>query len=139
MFSENLKILRKQKGLSQEALAMRLNVTRQTVSKWEKNLSVPDADMLVRLSEVLEVSVSSLLGGKVEAEGNDNAIAEQLAQIAEQLAIKNRRFKRIIKAIIIIIAAIAAINILLVVLFTAHSDVTTPGESNIVITSDGTD
>lgn len=139
MFSENLKILRKQKGLSQEALAMRLNVTRQTVSKWEKNLSVPDADMLVRLSEVLEVSVSSLLGGKVEAEGNDNAIAEQLAQIAEQLAIKNRRFKRIIKAIIIIIAAIAAINILLVVLFTAHSDVTTPGESNIVVTSDGTD
>ena len=44
MFGENLKTLRKQKGFSQEELAVRLHVVRQTVSKWEKNLSVPDAD-----------------------------------------------------------------------------------------------
>ena len=58
MFGENLKTLRKQKGFSQEELAARLHVVRQTVSKWEKGRSVPDADALIRLAEVLEVSVS---------------------------------------------------------------------------------
>lgn len=54
MFHENLKALRKDRGLSQEELAVRLNVVRQTISKWEKGLSVPDAAMLIRLAEVLE-------------------------------------------------------------------------------------
>ena len=53
MFGENLKTLRKQKGFSQEELATRLHVVRQTISKWEKNLSVPDADTLIRLAEIL--------------------------------------------------------------------------------------
>ena len=61
MFSENLKTLRKQKGFTQEELAARLNIVRQTVSKWEKGLSVPDAELLTRLAEVLEVPVSTLL------------------------------------------------------------------------------
>lgn len=56
MFQENLKTYRKAKGLTQEDLAVRLHVVRQTISKWEKGLSVPDAALLVRLSEVLEVS-----------------------------------------------------------------------------------
>ena len=73
MFSENLKALRKQKGFSQEELATRLHVARQTISKWEKNLSVPDADTLIRLAEILEVSVSELLGEKIE---NENATSE---------------------------------------------------------------
>ena len=68
MFSENLKAYRKAKGLTQEELAVRLHVVRQTVSKWEKGLSVPDADLLVRLAEVLEVSVSQLLGAGVPPE-----------------------------------------------------------------------
>ena len=62
MFSENLKTLRKNKGFSQEQLSVRLNVVRQTISKWEKGLSVPDAEMLVKISEILNVSVSDLLG-----------------------------------------------------------------------------
>ena len=62
MFQENLKNYRKAKGLTQEDLAVRLHVVRQTISKWEKGLSVPDAALLVRLSEVLEVPVSQLLG-----------------------------------------------------------------------------
>ena len=49
MLSENLKNLRKAKGFSQEELAARLHVVRQTVSKWEKGRSVPDAELLVRL------------------------------------------------------------------------------------------
>lgn len=140
MFSENLKILRKQKGMSQEALAMRLNVTRQTVSKWEKSLSVPDADMLVRLSEILEVSVSSLLGGRIEAGDGDGAIAEQLAQIAEQLAVKNKRSKRIVKAVIAVIGAIVAISILLLILsYSAYTNIVTPGEVSIVAANEYTD
>ena len=66
MLNENLKQLRKSKGLSQEELAIRLNVVRQTISKWEKGLSVPDADMLIKISEIFEVSVSELLGAKIE-------------------------------------------------------------------------
>ena len=65
MLNENLKQLRKSKGLSQEELAIRLNVVRQTISKWEKGLSVPDADMLIKIADIFEVSVSELLGAKI--------------------------------------------------------------------------
>ena len=106
MFSENLKTLRKQNGFSQEELASKLHVVRQTISKWEKNLSVPDADTLIRLAEILEVSVSELLGSKIETENGNvtNDVAEQLSRINEQLAIKNRHSRRIWKAIAIILA-----------------------------------
>lgn len=114
MFSENLKTLRKQKGFSQEELAARLHVVRQTVSKWEKGQSVPDAGTLIRLAEVLEVSVSELLGEKIENEQAASDVAEQLARINEQLAIKNRRARRIWKAIGIILAVIVLINITIV-------------------------
>ncbi len=117
MFGENLKTLRKQKGFSQEELATRLHVVRQTISKWEKNLSVPDADTLIRLAEILEVSVSELLGAKIENENTASDVAEQLSRINEQLAIKNRRSRRIWKIVAIILAAIVLINILIAVLF----------------------
>ena len=117
MFGENLKTLRKQKGFSQEELAVRLHVVRQTVSKWEKNLSVPDADTLIRLAEILEVSVSELLGAKIENENTASDVAEQLSRINEQLAIKNRRSRRIWKIVAIILAAIVLINIFIAVFF----------------------
>ena len=112
MFSENLKTLRKQKGFSQEELASRLHVVRQTISKWEKNLSVPDADTLIRLAEILEVSVSELLGSKIETKNGNvtNDVAEQLSRINEQLAIKNRRSRRIWKAIAIILVVFFLIS-----------------------------
>ena len=117
MFSENLKALRKQKGFSQEELATRLHVARQTISKWEKNLSVPDADTLIRLAEILEVSVSELLGEKIENENVTSDGAEQLSRINEQLAIKNRRSRRIWKIIAIILAVIVLINIFIAIFF----------------------
>lgn len=117
MFGENLKTLRKQKGFSQEELATRLHVVRQTISKWEKNLSVPDADTLIRLAEILEVSVSELLGAKIENENTASDVAEQLSRINEQLAIKNRRSRRIWKIVAIILAAIILINIFITVFF----------------------
>ena len=117
MFGENLKTLRKQKGFSQEELATRLHVVRQTISKWEKNLSVPDADTLIRLAEILEVSVSELLGAKIENENTASDVAEQLSRINEQLAIKNRRSRRIWKIVAIILAAIILINTFIAVFF----------------------
>lgn len=116
MFSENLKTLRKQKGFSQEELASRLHVVRQTISKWEKNLSVPDADTLIRLAEILEVSVSELLGSKIETKNGNvtNDVAEQLSRINEQLAIKNRRSRRIWKAIVIILATIFLLSVFII-------------------------
>lgn len=117
MFGENLKTLRKQKGFSQEELATRLHVVRQTISKWEKNLSVPDADTLIRLAKILEVSVSELLGTKIENENTASDVAEQLSRINEQLAIKNRRSRRIWKVVAIVLAFIVLINIFIAVLF----------------------
>ncbi|MDD7739505.1 MAG: helix-turn-helix transcriptional regulator, partial [Lachnospiraceae bacterium] len=62
MLNENLAKVRKERGLTQEALAAKLNVVRQTISKWEKGTAVPDADTLCRIADALDVSVSTLLG-----------------------------------------------------------------------------
>lgn len=115
MLNENLKTIRKQKGLSQEELAIRLNVVRQTISKWEKGLSVPDSDMLVKMADILEVSVGELLGSKITDEKNKDEITEQLIKINEYLAIKNRRIKTTVKVVIGIVIGILVLNILFIV------------------------
>ena len=88
MLNENMKAIRKSKGLSQQELAIKLNVVRQTVSKWEQGLSVPDSDLLIALSEALETPVSTLLGEKaIESEADDlKAISAKLEVINLQLA-----------------------------------------------------
>lgn len=88
MLSENIKAIRKSKGLSQEELAIKLNVVRQTISKWEQGLSVPDADMLISLSEVFETPVSTLLGETVAETKVDDlrVISEKLEVVNLQLA-----------------------------------------------------
>ncbi len=121
MFGENLKAMRKAKGYTQEELAIKINVVRQTVSKWEKGLSVPDADVLSQIAEVLDTKVSVLLGGTITEETDKDAVAEQLAKISEQLAIKNRRSKAIWKTIGMIVLAIMLLNILAVTLFRANT------------------
>ncbi len=121
MFGENLKAMRKAKGYTQEELAIKINVVRQTVSKWEKGLSVPDADVLSQIAEVLDTKVSVLLGGTITEETDKDAVAEQLAKISEQLAIKNRRSKAIWKTIGVIVLAIMLLNILAVTLFRANT------------------
>lgn len=63
-FGERLAALRKERGLSQEDLAEKLQLTRQTISKWETGASTPDLELLVQLAEVFDVSVDSLLGVK---------------------------------------------------------------------------
>lgn len=137
MFLWNLKTLRKQKGFSQEELATRLHVVRQTISKWEKNLSVPDADTLIRLAEILEVYVSELLGTKIENENVASDVAEQLSRINEQLAIKNRRSRRIWKIVAIILAVIVLVNIFIAVFFSVP-DLNSNTQNNPLAISDET-
>ncbi len=116
MFGDNLKGLRKAKGYTQEELAIKLNVVRQTVSKWEKGLSVPDVDTLTKIADVLDTDVSMLLGREIVTDGDDeNQIAVQLGKISEQLAVKNRRSKKIWKGVGIgIISVLLAIVLLIV-------------------------
>lgn len=108
MLSENIKVLRESKGLSQEELAVKLNVVRQTVSKWERGLSVPDADLLIALAEALGQPVSVLLGEAV-AEPKTNelaALAEKLEIVNLQLARQRETRRKVLCGIFV--AAIAA-------------------------------
>ena len=95
MLSENIKAIRKSKGLSQEELAIKLNVVRQTISKWEQGLSVPDSNMLISLSEALDTPVSVLLGEIVEqAEVNDLKVISEKLEIINLQLILSRKAKR---------------------------------------------
>ncbi len=119
MLNENIKTIRKSKGLSQEELAIKLNVVRQTISKWEQGLSVPDADMLISIAEVLETPVSTLLGETVaEAKADDlKAISEKLEIINLQLAHrKTAKQKAIHWLFILSCTVIAAAFAILIVL-----------------------
>lgn len=115
MLSENIKAVRKSKGLSQQELAVKLNVVRQTVSKWEQGLSVPDSDMLISLSEALETPVSTLLGENViQSEVDDlKAISAKLEVINLQLAQRKNTRRRILHGFLIslcvVIVAISAV------------------------------
>ena len=103
MLNENMKAIRKSKGLSQQELAIKLNVVRQTISKWEQGLSVPDSDMLIAISEVLETPVSTLLGEKViAAEADDlKAISAKLEVINLQLAQRKTTRRRVLHGFLI--------------------------------------
>ncbi len=116
MLSDNIKNLRKNKGFTQEELANKLNVVRQTVSKWEKGYSVPDAEMLKKIAEILETDVSQLLGSSIEETSNTDLVAEQLSRINEQLVIKNRRTRRIWKTIGVVILVVIIVQMILVIL-----------------------
>ena len=104
MLKDNLKTLRKNKGLSQEELSIKLHVVRQTVSKWESGLSVPDAEMLMTISEILETPVSEILGESIEEKEKKDlkVISEKLEVINEQLAMKqNQKRKMLVSTLII--------------------------------------
>ena len=119
MLSENIKAIRKTKGLSQEELAIKLNVVRQTISKWEQGLSVPDSDMLISISEALETPVSTLLGETVVESKVDElkAISEKLEIINLQLAQrKTSRRKMLHWLLISLCAVIVTISAVLIVL-----------------------
>lgn len=112
MLNENIKKIRKSKGLSQQELAIKLNVVRQTISKWEQGLSVPDSDMLISISEALETPVSTLLGEIITESQTDDlkAIAQKLEiinlQLAKSKALKTKIFKWSLVSLCVVIIAI---------------------------------
>ncbi|MEE0771841.1 MAG: helix-turn-helix transcriptional regulator [Anaerovoracaceae bacterium] len=112
MLNENIRTIRKAKGLSQQELAVKINVVRQTVSKWEQGMSVPDSDMLLCLSEALETPVSILLGDTVEESEVDElkAIAEKLEIINLQLAQKKEGRRKTLHRIFIAVCIIVIIS-----------------------------
>lgn len=115
MLNENIKAIRKSKGLSQEELAIKLNVVRQTISKWEQGLSVPDSDILLSISQALETPVSTLLGETVvESKADDlKAISEKLEIINLQLAQRKTAGRNtlhwLLISVSVVIAAIFAV------------------------------
>ena len=90
MLHENIKYYRKAQGLSQQELATRLNVVRQTVSKWEKGASVPDSETLIRLAAVLNVSVTALLGEHCPSE--ESSDTNTLQMLSDKLELLDRQF-----------------------------------------------
>lgn len=111
MLSENIRRLRESKGLSQGELAVRLNVVRQTVSKWERGLSVPDADLLIALSEALGQPVGALLGEAVAEPKADElaALAEKLEVVNLQLAWQKETRRKALRGILLAVAAATAL------------------------------
>ncbi len=129
MLKDNIRSIRKQKGLSQEELAIKLNVVRQTISKWEQGLSVPDSEMLISISDALDTPVSVLLGESVtetasrDAEGNNermDEIAEKLEIINLQLA-RGKEKKRTIWRWIFISLCVVTVVILILIASTGNS------------------
>ena len=102
MLGENIKIIRKNKGYSQEELANKLHVTRQTVSKWETGQSVPDANLLKQLSLILEVSVAEIMDGNAERILENAVIVDQLSRVNEHLVAVQRRLSRIVVTVVCI-------------------------------------
>ena len=122
MLNENIKTIRKSKGLSQEELAVKLNVVRQTISKWEQGLSVPDSDMLITISEVLETPVSILLGETVSTFTPDDlkVIREKLEIINLQLSQRKAARKKFLHWFLI------SICIIIVLIFVALAILNSP-------------
>lgn len=122
MLNENIKTIRTAKGLSQQELAVKLNVVRQTVSKWEQGLSVPDSDMLVLISDTLETPVSTLLGENIaEIEVDEiKAIAEKLEVINLQLAQKKTSRRKILHWLLI------SLSIVIVLTFSVLTIINSP-------------
>lgn len=123
MITINLKRLRLNKGLSQQELADRVYSTRQTISKWEKGISVPDAKMLIHLADVLEVDVGTLLGETVKEETDLNEIALKLENLNNILSTKSSYSKFPFKHFIIAISLILLFKVLLVLVYITLSKI----------------
>ena len=118
MLKENIKSIRKSKGLSQEELAIKLNVVRQTISKWEQGLSVPDAEMLISISEVLETPVSTLIGENISESKIDDikVISEKLEIINLQLSQRKDEKRKIAHWLLISLFIIIMIGFISLIL-----------------------
>ena len=121
-FNNKLYELRKQKGFSQEELANRLNVSRQTISKWEVGESTPDMENLVAISELFEISLDVLVLDKVPEEADTSAQvvkSEFYSDIKENvLTDENRKkAKKGLKIVAIVLGIIVLIDLISFVIY----------------------
>lgn len=119
MLNENIRKLRKAKNYSQEELAMKVNVVRQTVSKWEKGVSAPDAKMLIKIAEALDTDVNTLLGEtlpRTETSETVSSLAEKLELLSDEIAEQKEKKRKIWKGIFIAIGVFALLNLMCEVL-----------------------
>lgn len=114
MLCNNLRKLRRSKGLSQEELAIKHNVVRQTISKWEQGSSVPDSEMLLRIAAELDTTVNVLLGDTVDAEESSDlkTIAAKLELLNEQFAKRNETRRKVWRAVFIIVGVLALFSLI---------------------------
>lgn len=99
MLKDTIKKLRTEQGLSQDELAERVHVVRQTVSKWERGTSVPDADSLVALARALGVSAAELLGESAMVEKKPDDLAWETSLLDERIASESQRLDRLVRAL----------------------------------------
>ena len=112
-FNEKLQQLRKQKGLSQEELANRLNVSRQTISKWEIGDSTPDMEKLIAISDLFEISLDELILDKKPETINECSTKPELIN-----EIKDKVFtKKVLKIIGIVFAIIMAVDFISMIIY----------------------
>lgn len=140
MLQEQLKTLRLKKGLSQEELAARVHVVRQTVSKWESGLSVPDAQTLIQLSQVLETPVAVLLGEQPCRDGEEDElaqIAQKLERLNEEIAGRSAVNRRRIRIAAGAALALAAVSLVVLAILTAEPLFRQPSGPGIIGGADG--
>lgn len=96
-FSERLLTLRKGMDLTQEQLAEKINVSRQSVSKWESGQAVPELEKIVALSEVFDITIDYLL--KPSEIDELSVKTEMLEKQQQQILIRERKQKRLVRCI----------------------------------------
>lgn len=142
MLSENIKNARLKTGLSQQELAGKLNVVRQTVSKWEKGTSVPDAAMLKSTADILNVSVNALLDIADTDEDSEQIIKDLTARIElmkKEAHIRGEHTRKLRRALFIVLASLCAIVlfIFLTTVISEHIITNTSSSIGIIGGADG--
>jgi len=120
-FNKKLYELRKQKGLSQDELANKLNVTRQTISKWEIGETTPEMEKLTVLSDYFEISLDELIFGKVNEKLEQNIEYQNtVVQVLDERVFTKEnkiKFKKITKIVVIIFAVMLGIDVISMIFY----------------------
>ncbi len=119
-FNNKLYELRKKKGLSQEELAGKLNVSRQTVSKWELGDSTPDMEKLIALSDLFEISLDELVLGKIQESAKEASGQSAFINSFEEKICTPKNKKKAKKVFIIIgiiFGAVLAVDVISMIVY----------------------
>lgn len=121
-----LKELRKQKGLTQEQIAEKFNVSNRTISRWENGNNMPDLDILIELSDYYEVDLREILNGERKSENMDKKMEETVLQAADYTSTKAERYNKRIRVC-------NGIALLLILVYTFIKDTSLCNNSAVMI------